>query len=324
MVFCMLPPFRLPRRLQASLESSALELLQPRASRFIDFSRPAGEAALAAPLSQSWRICKNPIALLTGGMTAVILELAEPAVRTGVWEHSTFLKNPLGRLQRTGMAAMVTVYGATSVSLPMIARVVKMHSLVTGSTPAGEPFFANDPRLLRWVQATASFGFAQAYSGYVAELGRVEVDRLYMESGPSARLYGAIDAPDSSAAMTALFDSMRERLEPSDIVREFLRIMRSTCALPAALRWLQPLLVSAAVDLLPDWVRGRLRLSAREGLSRHERALVKAAGVFADRLMLTAMPPWQACLRVGFDPRHLYSSPPRNAGPIISPAPRGS
>jgi uncharacterized protein (DUF2236 family) len=35
-------------------------------------------------------VFKNPLSLFIGGVTAVIMELAEPRVRTGVWEHTTF------------------------------------------------------------------------------------------------------------------------------------------------------------------------------------------------------------------------------------------
>src|SRR5207253_1571621 len=66
-----------------------------------DFSRPAGEPALTAPDSVSWKVCKNPVVLFVGGVAAVVLELAEPRVRTGVWEHSSFRERPLERLQGT-------------------------------------------------------------------------------------------------------------------------------------------------------------------------------------------------------------------------------
>src|ERR1700736_5192183 len=117
---------RLPWGLQRRLDAVAGALLNSQKGRPIDFTRPPGEAAFFSPDSLSWRIFKNPVALLIGGIAAVILELAEPAVRTGVWEHSSFRKNPMGRMQRTGLAAMVTVYGARSVAEPMIARVVRM------------------------------------------------------------------------------------------------------------------------------------------------------------------------------------------------------
>jgi len=53
-----------------------------------DFLRPAGEAALVSADSVSWRVFKNPLSLVIGGVAAVIMELAEPRVRTGIWEHT--------------------------------------------------------------------------------------------------------------------------------------------------------------------------------------------------------------------------------------------
>ena len=94
------------------VDAAARELIQPPGGPAIDFTQPKDEPALLAPDSVSWRIFKNPVALFVGGVAAVILELAEPAVRTGVWEHSSFRIDPVRRLQRTGLAAMVTVYGA--------------------------------------------------------------------------------------------------------------------------------------------------------------------------------------------------------------------
>src|SRR6202453_5211445 len=143
--------------MQNRLEVGTRALLNPKNGPSIDFTRPLGEGALFPPDSLSWRIFKNPIALLIGGIAAVILELAEPAVRTGVWEHSSFRQDPMGRLQRTGLAALVTVYGARSIAEPMIARVSRMHAKVTGETSAGEAYAANDARLLTWVHTTAAF-----------------------------------------------------------------------------------------------------------------------------------------------------------------------
>ncbi|MDP8983906.1 MAG: oxygenase MpaB family protein [Pseudomonadota bacterium] len=302
----MLPIIRLPRRMRLSLESAASALLQPAGGR-IDFSRPLGEEALVSPHSISWRIFKNPVALLVGGIAAVILELAEPAVRTGVWQYSTFLEDPLGRLRRTGMAAMVTVYGARSIAKPMIEGVVRMHARIAGTTPAGEPFSASDERLLNWVHATASFGFGEAYSRYVCRLSPLEFDRLYAEGEPSSRLYGAVDAPKSAAELYALFDSMRDRLESSDIVFEFLRIMRETRGLPNPLRYMQPVLVRAAVEMIPDWIRERLGLTAAYGLRRGERTLVGLAGAVADRIILADSPPAQACRRLRLPKDFLYT-----------------
>jgi uncharacterized protein (DUF2236 family) len=58
-------------------------LLEPDDRSHIDFSRPLGEAALLSPDSVSWRVFKNPLSLFIVGVTAVIMELAEPRVRAG-------------------------------------------------------------------------------------------------------------------------------------------------------------------------------------------------------------------------------------------------
>jgi hypothetical protein len=55
-----------------------------------------------SPDSISWRVFKNPLSLFIGGAAAVIMELAEPRVRTGVWEHTAFRVDPIRRLRRTG------------------------------------------------------------------------------------------------------------------------------------------------------------------------------------------------------------------------------
>ena len=102
---------RLPAPLQARLEDAARGYFDAPGARF-DFSTPRGAPALFAPDSMAWRVMKNPVALTIGGIAAVILELAESRVRTGVWEHTTFRTDPVARMKRTGMAAMVTVYGS--------------------------------------------------------------------------------------------------------------------------------------------------------------------------------------------------------------------
>src|SRR5207244_11467884 len=163
------------------LDAAARRLLNAKGALSIDFSGPAGEPALVGPDSVSWRVFKNPVTLFIGGVTAVLLEFAEPRVRTGVWERSTFRINPLGRLTRTGLAAMVTVYGARSTAEAMIASVGRMHDKIQGETPAGQAYRANDVTLLTWVHATAGFGFTEAYSRYVRRLSRQERGRLYQE-----------------------------------------------------------------------------------------------------------------------------------------------
>ena len=88
----------------------------------------------------------------------------------------------------------------------MIENVRRMHDRVEGTTPGGEAYRANDPELLNWVQATASFGFLEAYSAYVCRLSAAEKDSFYADARRSAELYGATGAPRSAAEFEEMFD----------------------------------------------------------------------------------------------------------------------
>lgn len=294
---------RLPAPLHARLEAAASVYFDaPGLS--VDFTSPTGASALFAPTSVSWRVMKNPVALTIGGIAAVILELAEPRVRTGVWEHTSFRRDPVARMKRTGMAAMVTVYAPADKARAMIAGVVRAHARVEGVTPAGARYRANDEELLNWVQATAGYGFAEAYARYVRPLAPAEMDRVYAEGAGAGALYGAHGVPRSAMEMRALFEEIRPKLERSDIVLEFLRIVRDAPLLPS--RSLQRLMVRAAVDLTPGWARGLLGLGRSHGLRLGGATLLRAIGAASDRIVLETAPPSQACVRMGLPADYLY------------------
>lgn len=242
-----------------------------------DFTVPPREPAIVGPESVSWRVFRNPVSLAIGGIAAVLLELGEPKVRSGVWDHSSFRRDPRERMRRTGLGAMITVYGARSRFEAYAARVNAIHAQVRGTTDTGTSYRADDPVLLHWVQATAAFGFAEAYKAFVAPLSGAEEDAFYEEASLGAALYGAHDAPRSRAEMQALFDVMAPRLEPSAVLREFLQIIRTGAILPAGARWMQPLLARAAVSLVPSELRRRLGLDSEPHLGRGGRAWLRLA-----------------------------------------------
>jgi uncharacterized protein (DUF2236 family) len=274
------------------------ELMHPPAGMEFDFNQPVGEPALAPADGISWRVFANPVSLFVGGVAAVLLELAEPSVRSGVWDHSSFQRDPGMRLRRTGYAAMMTVYGPRSAAETLIARVVRMHGHIEGVTPEGLPYHANDPRLLDWVQATASFGFTEAYHQYVQPLTAAEKDAAFAEAAPAARLYGASGAPLSWAAWEATLAATAPGLEGSDILADFMRIMGEAPIVPSPMRWVQRLLVRAAVEMTPEPVRSLPQLKGR-GLRFGEATLVKAIGRAATALPLGDTPPAQAARRLG-------------------------
>lgn len=262
-----------------------------------DFREPAGEPAMLSPDSVSWRVFRNPVTMYIGGIAAVLLELGEPRVRHGVWDHTSFKRDPATRMRRTGLAAMITVYGARSAFEALAARVNRMHARVQGETDDGRRYEANDPELLLWVQATASWAFLEAWHRYAGRLSRADRDRYYVEARPGAALYGVETPPASAAEMQALMAHMLPRLEPSPVLAELIAILNTADILPRPLRPVQKLGVRAAIDLLPIEMRRQLGLTARP-LRRRERALLRMLAMGAQRFELPSSPARQAAARL--------------------------
>jgi uncharacterized protein (DUF2236 family) len=293
--------------LRPKLEARLAHLIRPDGGADEDFLQPRGESALLPSDSVSWKIFKNPLGLYVGGVTAVVLQLAEPRVGSGVWQYTAFRQRPFERLQRTGHAAMMTVYGPRSRTEQMIAAVTRLHARVRGIASDGRAYCASDPELLEWVHATACFGFLEAYQTYVQPLAAFERDQFYSESRPAAELYGAKSIPGSQAAVEALFARTGGQLQRSDIVLDFLRIMRRVPALPAPLRPFQGVLIKAAIEVIPAGLRNRIGLGEAWSLAPWQRSLVCRAGDIADRLILSTNPAVQACRRLDLPDEFLYA-----------------
>lgn len=265
----------------------------------IDFTSPAGEPALLAPDSVQWRVYKNQIALGIGGIAAVLLEFAEPRIRSGVWDHSTYKADPIGRSRRTGLVAMLACYGPASTAKEVIGKVNRMHGTVKGQTPAGEKYRALDPVLLDWVAATASYGFLMAYDRFVCPLSDADKARFMRDSEAIGREFGARHTPASIDEFMEMMATLEPRFEPHSIIFEFLDIIQSGRAAPAIPRILHRAIARAAVSLLPQHLRDRLQLGARFELTRLDRFLLRTAGRLADRRIDRDDPASQACVRLG-------------------------
>ena len=171
-------------------------------------------------------------------------------------------------------------------------------------------FFEIDPEVARMASDPVRFGFLAAYHALVEPLPREDRDRFYAEAAPAARLYGALGAPSSEAAWEAQLAAMLPRLERSDIVLEFLDLMRAV-KVAGPLSRLQHPLIRAAVGLVPAAVRDVLGLGP-EWLPRPlELPAIRAAARIADRMAIPGAPPYQACERMGLPGAWLYRPAPR-------------
>lgn len=274
----------------------------------VDFTSPAGAPALLGPESVAWRVYKNPVALAIGGICAVLLEFADARIRSGVWDHSVFKTDPIGRSKRTGTAAMVGVYGPASAARRVIQGVTNMHARVAGQTPGGEAYRALDVELLDWVSATAGFGFLTAYDRFVHPLSEADKRRFFAEGGHIARLYGVEHPLHSLEDFEAMMMRLAPRFEPHPINTEFLDIMSSGRAAPGVPRGLQRALVHAAVAILPPLVRERLELGPQYDLHRKGELTVKLMAQVAERIPALRSPAAEACARIGLPRDFLWRS----------------
>jgi uncharacterized protein (DUF2236 family) len=287
----------------------------------VDYTSPPGEPAFSAPDSVSWQVFKNPVALAVGGICAVLLEFADARIRSGVWDHSVFKTDPIGRSKRTGIAAMVGVYGPQAAARRVIQGVTNMHARVAGETPSGEAYRALEPELLDWVSATAGYGFLMAYDRFVRPLGETDKARFFAEGEAVARLYGVQQQIRSVDDFNAMLERLLPRFEPHPINTEFLGIMKSGRAAPGVPKGLQSAIVNAAVDILPLAVRTRLGLGADYDLSPAGRFAVKTMARIAETVPDTLGPPAQACQRLGLPRTFLWKSEAERARLLASSQP---
>ncbi|MEO1659166.1 MAG: oxygenase MpaB family protein [Pseudomonadota bacterium] len=238
------------------------------------FTGPEGESALVPGGGLVSEIYSNPLTLYIGGITAVLMELAEPRVRHGVWDHSVFPTDPALRLRRTALAAMVSIHSAQSISMQMIDGINRRHDAVEGVTSCGKTYRASDPELLKWVHGTAAYGFIGAYDRYLRQLSPEEWDSILDQVAVVAEAYRVEEPPRTNGDLYRLIGVMWSKLEPSETLATFLELMRTTPALPPMARGFQPMFIRAAISLLPERVRDVIGLS-REGLRPGEEAIVR-------------------------------------------------
>ncbi|MFL5354037.1 oxygenase MpaB family protein [Archangium sp.] len=144
------------------------------------------------PGSMTWVIYREPVILL-GGLRAILLQIAHPAVAHGVSQNSNFRGDLLGRARRTYTAMYQLVFGGLREAMGAAKRVHSLHSRVHGSLPAGAGSYrANDPSLQRWVLATLIDGAIEVFETFVRPLGLEEKRRYYQETLLSAAQFGLL------------------------------------------------------------------------------------------------------------------------------------
>jgi uncharacterized protein (DUF2236 family) len=147
-----------------------------------------GDAGLTGPGSPSWRVIGEPAAI-AGGVRGLLLQVAHPLAMAGVYDHSAFREDPLGRLQRTSGYVTTSVFGSTGEALDVAERVRRAHPYVHGTAPDGRPYCADDPHLLTWVGIALTSSFLAAHRTWAPiQLTPAEEDRFVLEQSRIAAL----------------------------------------------------------------------------------------------------------------------------------------
>jgi uncharacterized protein (DUF2236 family) len=211
---------------------------------------------LFGPDSVVWRVHGDVTTMMVGGVAALLLQMLHPAVLAGVWDHSKFRNDMLGRLRRTARFIALTSYASRDEAEAAIAQVRGIHHHIRGVLPDGTPYTADDPRLLAWVHVTEAVSFLDGWIRYAEPgMSRADQDRYFAEFAQIAEALGADPVPHSRAEATALIAEMRAELRYDARTREVARLLLEQPAPNFATKPFQAMTFAAAIDLMPDWAR---------------------------------------------------------------------
>ena len=220
----------------------------------LDLDQPRGDAGLFGPESMVWKVHADFTAMMVGGISALLLQMLHPLALAGVWDHSTFRQDMLGRLRRTSLFIAGTTYGGLHDAEQLIDKVRHIHLQVVGSAPDGRPYSASDPELLTWVHVSEVSQFLAGYLRYVdPRLPVAEQDRYYREVALIAERLGAQDVPKSQRAIADYLQRLRPHLLCDERTREVVRLLYAAPMPSILAKPFGSLMLQAGVDLLPDW-----------------------------------------------------------------------
>lgn len=214
------------------------------------------------PDSLTWLI-QTDWSVIIGGVESLLVQTLHPPTMSGVAQHSAYKEDPFGRLHRTANFIGVTTFGSAAEAERMIKTIRRVHDRVTGTTPAGAPYEANDPHNLAWVHCTEVDGFLRSYRRYgEIPITNTEADQYVAEMSKVGEALGVIDAPRSVADLDAKLESYIPELSYDAQAREAVRwLMRPPNSIAAQAPYLA--ILGAAVNLLPAWARRKLWLPPR-------------------------------------------------------------
>src|SRR5450830_1035245 len=250
--------------LRTRIEASVLAISRPPGSP--DFRLPKGDPGLFGPDSACWQVHSDFTAMLIGGVSALLLQMLHPLALSGVWDHSSFQQDMLGRLRRTAQFIAGTTYG--------------IRAGVRGTAPDGRAYAADDPTLLTWVHAAEVSSFLRAYLRYRNPALSLARQNQYLdEIAFIAQELGALNVPRTLTELDHYMADMQAQLQCDARTQKTLELVLNAPAPHALAQPWTRLMMRAGIDLLPPWAKQQLGVTS---LSPWQQALrQQAVGVAA-------------------------------------------
>lgn len=222
------------------------------------FLHPAGDLGLYGPNSIVWKVHAEFLPMMVGGLSSLLLQALHPGALAGVWDHSSFRSDLMGRLGRTARFVAMASFGPQALVDQAMARVRSIHSQVSGTDEFGRPYSADAPELLEWVQLTETRSFWMAWQwmgladpAWCADTYVAEMRRQGLALGCSE------DLPATWFGLEQRLLSRVGELCCTSRTREVIRVL-DEFPVPAHQRPLYRAMQTAAFEVLPDWALRQL------------------------------------------------------------------
>jgi len=217
---------------------------------------PSSDDALFPRGSVIRRVHSDVTSMMVGGIAALLTQMLHPKALGGVWDHSDVAENQLGRLRRTARFIAVTTFGHRDSAQAAIDKVRMIHEQVRGTLPDGTEYQATDPWLLAWVHVAGAINFLDGWRRYSEpRMSRADQDDYFAQSAEVAKLLDADPVPRTRNEAEALIAQFRHELRSDDRSRAFRDLVLHAPAPSLSEAPVRSLLMSAAVDLMPDFAR---------------------------------------------------------------------
>ncbi|WP_427173475.1 oxygenase MpaB family protein [Arthrobacter sp. 92] len=227
------------------------------------------DAGYHLPGSAVWAV-HGSMATIVAGIRALLMQALHPGALAGVYDHSRFREDPLGRLARTIRWIFTVSYGSTAAAREATDWVLRLHESVLGdfvdAHGVSRGYAANDPELLRWVHIAFTDAFLSAHKIWGGPIPGGP-DAYVREWAHAGHLMGVSAPPLSESEMRQQLDDWYDAgdLRCDDRVRETVEFIRNPPLHPA-LRPGYRVLFAAAVSSLEPKYRDMLGLrTARLG-----------------------------------------------------------